>query len=187
MVALAGAVLGAYAALAVFLFTERRRRFYCPRATALFSLLVAVWAALIYDGRPAAAATVCDRPGVRHGRARRPRSKLRRRRGRPRERVLTSCRRLGIPSPRESKSAAGPLTCWTAPSLYLPASASRRARGTRAWAQESKLPCGCVRGGPPREHYPRARAVPRGGASVEDRAATRVAAAASPRRERSLL
>ena len=58
--ALAGSgFLGAYAALAVFLFALRRGvdGLPCPRATALFSLLVAVWAALIISlaGRAATA------------------------------------------------------------------------------------------------------------------------------------
>jgi hypothetical protein len=61
--ALAGSgFLGAYAALAVFLFALRRGvdGLPCPRATALFSLLVAVWAALIFAlaGRAATAADV---------------------------------------------------------------------------------------------------------------------------------
>ena len=58
--ALAGSgFLGAYAALAVFLFALRRGvdGLPCPRATALFSLLVAVWAALVFTmaGRAATA------------------------------------------------------------------------------------------------------------------------------------
>ena len=58
--ALAGSgFLGAYAALAVFLFALRRGvdGLPCPRATALFSLLVAVWAAslLTMAGRAATA------------------------------------------------------------------------------------------------------------------------------------
>ena len=61
--ALAGSgFLGAYAALAVFLFALRRGvdGLPCPRATALFSLLVAVWAALIFAlaGRAATATDV---------------------------------------------------------------------------------------------------------------------------------
>ncbi|CAH0367806.1 unnamed protein product [Pelagomonas calceolata] len=61
--ALAGSgFLGAYAALAVFLFALRRGvdGLPCPRATALFSLLVAVWAALVVTmaGRAATATDV---------------------------------------------------------------------------------------------------------------------------------
>ena len=61
--ALAGSgFLGAYAALAVFLFALRRGvdGLPCPRATALFSLLVAVWAALVFAlaGRAATATDV---------------------------------------------------------------------------------------------------------------------------------
>ena len=61
--ALAGSgFLGAYAALAVFLFALRRGvdGLPCPRATALFSLLVAVWAALVFTmaGRAATATDV---------------------------------------------------------------------------------------------------------------------------------